>query len=191
MERTSARISRLIRAVNPLRLAMPSAASKVAARMNEALEAGDSLGSALRGATELLSAEAIRDATARFEGGAAALFIADVRDALMRTLESAGRKLSRQHPIAGGYLAKNLSAVSLSLTEEQVEQHLINCILAVAGLYAEAAVLELPRVDPKRLEQSLAEWLRQLIGSVLSRRAQGQTLESLGAGYDLPTLINA
>lgn len=187
----SARLTRLLRAVNPLRLARPSAASRVASRLSAALEAGEPLGAALRGAAELLSAEAVRDATARFEGGAAALFLADLRDALRRTLESAGRKLARRHPAAGGDLGQHLSALSGALTEEQVEQHLINCVLGVAGLCAEAAVLELGRVDPKRLERSLARWLGQLVGSVLSRRAQGQTLESLGAGCEPAALINA
>lgn len=191
MERTPGRLDRLIRAANPLRLALPSAASRVAARVSERLEAGDSLGTALRGAAELLSAEAVRDATGRFDGGAAALFIADVRDALVRTLDSTGRKLSRRHPGAGAYLGKHLSAVARALADEQVEQHLINCVLGVAGLHAEAAVLEPTRVDPKRLQRSLAEWLRQLIGSTLSGHAQGQTLDSLGAGYDLPPLLNA
>ncbi len=168
-----------------LRVLAPSVATRLANRMDEHLLAGAAFGAALKDVLPALAAEAVEDAAGRFEGGAVALFIVDVRDALRDTLESTGRKLSRRHLATGAFLSRRMSDVSAALLDEHVEQHLINCVLSVTGLYAEAMTLELARLDKEKLARALAEVLRQLVGATLSRAQLAQTLDSLGAGCEL------
>lgn len=168
-----------------LRVLAPSAATRLANQMDERLRAGEAFGAALKAVLPALAREAVEDAASRFEGGAVALFIVDLRDVLRHTLESAGRKLSRRHLGTGAFLARRMGDVSAALVDEQVEQHLINCVLSVTGLYAEAMTLELGRLDREKLAGALADVLRQLVGATLPRAQQVQTLDSLGAGYAL------
>lgn len=101
----------------------------------KALRAGRSLGEALTDVAPTLAKVAVNEAAARFEGGALALFIVDVRDSLRRQLDDAGR-LSEDALISGA-----LRLVSTKVDGETFVQHLINELLRATGLYVEAQPL--------------------------------------------------
>lgn len=101
-----------------------------------ALHAGRSLGEALQQAAPHLARVAVSEAAGKFEGGALALFIVDVRDSLGRQLLDAGRL------VQDAALMSSLRTASNNVDGDTFVQHLINTLLASTSLYVESMAVE-------------------------------------------------
>ena len=129
--------------------------------LSTSLQAGEALGDALVKAAPSLAQAAVADAAMRFEGGALALFIVEVRDSLRAQL----RETSEQVHDAG--LTGALAALSHALNGDTFVQHLVNTVLQATNLYTETQVLA--RYDEGRVEAAVEQLLRRSLCLVLNR----------------------
>lgn len=138
-----------------------------------ALGAEASLGAALRASGPALAKVAVREAARRFDSGAVALLIADVRDSLRRQLVSAARTLDGRGERA---LALSLGAVARRLNEDTFVQHLVNAVLEACELYTEAQPLE-PRLGTlRRVEAAVTALLERSLCVLLPRSDAGRMI---------------
>lgn len=101
-----------------------------------ALRSGMTLCEGLTATAPALARVAVREASDRFEGGALALFIVDVRDSLRRQLLEASAGVM-DAPMAGA-----LRFAAHGVNGDTFVQHLINSLLGATGLYVESMPLE-------------------------------------------------
>ncbi|MGV3624524.1 MAG: hypothetical protein ACO1OB_27135 [Archangium sp.] len=110
-----------------------SAASQ---ELAQALRSGMTLCEALTATAPTLAKVAVREASDKFDGGALALFIVDVRDSLKRQLLEASQ-LVMDAPMSGA-----LRFAARGVNGDTFVQHLINSLLAATELYVESMPLE-------------------------------------------------
>lgn len=138
--------------------------------LSASLQAGSSLGDALVKAAPALAQAAVSDAAMRFEGGALALFIVEVRDSLRAQLLETGKTV-HDAPLLGA-----LRAMSLALDGDTFVQHLINALLEASELYTETQVPE--RLDEARCTRAVAALLQRSLCVTLSRSDAARTLST-------------
>jgi hypothetical protein len=127
----------------------------------DALQRGSSLGEALTDAAPQLARVAVSEAARAFEGGALALFIVDVRDAL-------GRQLSRAGLLSQDALIRTaLEQAAQRVDDDTFVQHLINTLLEANELYVESMPVE--RLREARCEKALAALFTRALCMLISR----------------------
>jgi hypothetical protein len=149
-------VSKVWRRVKP----RPAAASGSDAVLAE-LRGGRSLGEALQGAGPALAQVAVSEAARRFEGGAIALFIVDVRDALGRQLLDAGRRCE------DAQLHQALAQAARRVDDDTFVQHLINALLEANRAYVEANPVD--HIAEGRSTRALTQLLARALSSLISR----------------------
>lgn len=137
------------------------------------LERGEPLGRSLRAAGPALASAAVTDALRRFESGAVALFIVEVRDSLRRQLYEAGVEL---HATDEQPLARVLTLVAARLDDDTFIQHLVNATLEATDLYSEALPFEPRRRSLKRLEAAVGDVLLRSLCVLLTRSEAAHTV---------------
>jgi hypothetical protein len=167
------RLRQVLKGLLPWKPLAPSV--KLADEVAVRLVAGSSVGAALCASFPALAAWAVRMACARFEGGAVALLIVDVRDGLQAiTLEASGALAGRGR--AWRSPAECLEHVACAFADDTFVQHLINTSLEAAGVYTESMPLEAGAVDEARLARAVAELLVRSLPAILSRAQLSQTV---------------
>lgn len=126
-----------------------------------ALQNGRSLGEALSEAAPVLARVAVSEAARTFDGGALALFIVDVRDALARQLSAAGA-LSQDSLIRTA-----LVQAAGRVDDDTFVQHLINTLLEANEVYVEALPVE--QLRETRSARALAELFNRALCLLISR----------------------
>lgn len=126
-----------------------------------ALRSGASLAEALRRAAPMLAKVAVSEAAGRFEGGALALFIVDVRDSLCRQVLEAGAG------VHDGLLHAALRTVASNVEGETFVQHLINTTLEASAVYVESMPVEV--IDEGRCTQALTVLMHRSLCALISR----------------------
>lgn len=134
----------------------------------KSLEAGRNLGEALEDAGPLLAKVAVSEASARFEGGALALFIVEVRDSLRRQLELAGQRSG--DPLIIGALC----GASTRVDGDTFVQHLVNELLRVTELYVEAQPLL--KVPEAKCAVAVTELFQRSLCVLISRTDAARVL---------------
>ncbi len=158
-------------ALRQLRLFRPGPTTASPALV-EALDHELPLGGALRAASPALARAAVTDAARRFDSGAVALLIVDVRDALRRQLHDAALVLQARGEHA---LAQSLAVAVQRLDEDTFAQHLVNAVLAATELYTEAQPFEPSRRALAKVEAALAELLERSLCVLLTRSDAART----------------
>ena len=177
MERALRKLTQAFRAFSTQRSS--AVGGRLVERLSAALDAGAAFGPALKETLPALVEASVDVASAKFDSGAVALFIVDLRDAVARRLEKAAALAGRKDGW-GPWMKVRLLDVAGSLRTETVEQHLINAVLSVTGLYAEAMTLDVARVDRAELTRAVTTVLQRSLSTVFSRRELALTLERLG-----------
>jgi hypothetical protein len=126
-----------------------------------ALQTGMSLGDALAFSAPMLAKVAVREAAARFEGGALALLIVDVRDSLRRQLLEAGTE------VQDASLLTAFGSASFHVDGETFVGHLINTLLTSTGLYVESQALD--SFDEARATRVVAALFSRSLCVLISR----------------------
>ena len=171
------RLTQVLR-LYPLRSAMVG--RRLAEAVLEGLGAGRPFGVTLRASLEHVVSTSVDVALLRFESGAVALFIVDLRDALVRRFERAAAVAAERADAPGGrWVRARLRSVAVALKTEMVEQHLINAVLGVTGLYAEAMTLDPSRVDRDALVRQVTTMLQQSLSTVFNRAELAVTLDEV------------
>jgi hypothetical protein len=145
-----------------------------------ALQNGRSLSEALSEAAPMLARVAVSDAARAFEGGALALFIVDVRDAL-------GRQLSRAGTLSQDALIRTaLEQASRRVDDDTFVQHLINTLLEANEVYVEALPVE--RLQEGRCVRALTELFNRALCLLISRHDGARRLgeRSLAMEFSVP-----
>lgn len=148
----------------------PSSAAGV---LMQFLERGEPLGRALRTAGPALASAAVTDALRRFESGAVALFIVELRDSLRRQLYEAGVEL---HAADEQPLARVLTLVAARLDDDTFIQHLVNAVLAATDLYSEALPFEPRRKTLRRVEAAVSDVFLRSLCVLLTRSEAAHTV---------------
>lgn len=148
-----------------------------------ALREGASLGDALAGAGPVLARVAVSEAARSFEGGALALFIVDVRDALGRQLSRAG-VLSQDAQVRAA-----LELAAHRVDDDTFVQHLINTLLEVNGVYVEAMPVE--RLDEAKCTRALAGLFERALCSLISRHDGARRLGERSAAVEFAVAPSA
>lgn len=164
------RLAKVLKGFLPSRPVAPPVkwADEVALRLAD----GGSLGPALRASFPTLAELAVHAATQRFEGGAVALLIVDLRDALTSTVSGAADELSRRDVTT---CSEPLHALAHALAGDTFVQHLINTCLEATLLYTESMPLEPDAIDTERLAAAVAALLSRSLPAALSRAQLAQT----------------
>lgn len=131
-----------------------------------ALQAGSTLGEALQASAVALAKTSVADAADRFEGGALALFIVDVRDALKRQLGEAALSVK---DVA---LRQALLGAARAVDDDAFVGHLINALLQATGLYTEAQVVE--RLEARKCARAVTELFQRSLCVLVSRGDAGR-----------------
>lgn len=126
-----------------------------------ALHDGASLGDALQQAAVSLAKASVHEAAGRFEGGAVALFIVDVRDSLRRQL------LEAAVSVLDAPLAAALRHAARAVNEDTFVQHLINALLAATELYVESMPVE--RLPETRCSREVSALFQRSLCVLISR----------------------
>ncbi|MCC6338190.1 MAG: hypothetical protein IT380_29880 [Myxococcales bacterium] len=166
------RLTQVLKGLLPSKSVAPSV--KLADEVRLRLEAGSSMGTVLRASFPVLAASAVDAASQRFEGGAVALLIVDVRDALAAITQGANLELSSRGRSWRG-AAECLGQLSLAVGDDTFVQHLINTCLEATGVYTESMPLGPDAVDAARLTRAVAELLSRSLPAILSRAQLNQT----------------
>lgn len=132
-----------------------------------ALHDGANLKEALERAATALAKASVHDAAARFDGGALALVIVDVRDALRRQLVEAA-SLVQDAPVS-----QALIGAAAAVDEEAFVGHLINAMLRATDLYTEAHALE--RLDTGRCIREVTALFERSLCVLVSRHDGART----------------
>lgn len=125
------------------------------------LQGGARLGDALQACASVLAKTSVSDAAGKFEGGALALFIVDVRDALQRQL------LEAAAAVKDAPLAEALHHAARAVNDDAFVQHLINTLLAATELYVEAQAVE--RLDERRCTREVSALFQRSLCVLVSR----------------------
>lgn len=168
------RLTQVLKALLPSRPVPPSV--KLADELALRLSHGGALGPALRASFPTLSALAVGRACARFEGGAVALLIVDIRDALAGLTAAAAAELTRRDADAWGWTAGRLEALARALGDDTFVQHLINTCLEATHVYTESMPLDAHAVDDAALARAVTELLSRSLPAVLSRAELNQSV---------------
>ncbi|MEW5742049.1 MAG: hypothetical protein AB1938_24250 [Myxococcota bacterium] len=167
------RLTQALKGLFPSKPVAPSV--KLADEVRLRLDAGSSMGTVLRASFPALSLSAVDAACARFEGGAVALLIVDVRDALQAITLGASKELyARGRPWRTP--AECLEQLSKAISDDTFVQHLINTCLEATGIYTESMPLEPDAVDVARLTRAVTELLTRSLPAILSRAQLNQTV---------------
>lgn len=181
-----ARLSQALRRLTPAGLRAVTPAEELAKRLRN----GAPIGDALRSVFPHVAQAAAVTARARFEGGAAALLIVDLRDALRSELLDLACGLAQQD--AGfSALAARLEALACSVEGDTFVQHLINTCLSSLNVYTESHPVEVAQLGPAPCAVQVGELLCRSLSSVMTRAEQSQRFaanENVGLG---DTLANA
>lgn len=149
------------------RLVRPKADPSQASReLAQALRDGLTLCEALTATSESLAQVAVREASDKFDGGALALFIVDVRDSLRRQLLEASQ-LVQDAPMAGA-----LRVAARRVNGDTFVQHLINCLLAATELYVESMPLQ--SVSESGCTRAVTELFKRSLCVLVSRADAGR-----------------
>jgi hypothetical protein len=166
-------LARVLQGLFPSRPVSP--AVRYADELGLRLSGGAPLGAALRASFPALARVAVKDAARRFEGGAVALFIVDLRDALASTVAGAANELERRDASTWRVLSRRLEAFAEALSGDTFVQHLVNTCLEATQLYTESMPLEPEALDVDALAAAVAALLSRSLGAVLSRAELAQT----------------
>jgi hypothetical protein len=131
-----------------------------------ALHGGSTLGEALQVSAVILAKASVSDAAMRFEGGAVALFIVDVRDALKRQL------LEAAVAVKDAPLAQALTGAAKAVDDEAFVGHLINTLLAATELYTETQPVE--RLPEARCTREVTALFQRSLCVLVSRGDAGR-----------------
>lgn len=130
------------------------------------LQGGARLGQALQACAEVLAKTSVSDAARQFEGGALALFIVDVRDALERQL------LEAADGVKDAPLCEALHHAARAVNDDAFVQHLINTLLAATELYVESQAVE--RLDERRCTREVTALFQRSLCVIVSRADAGR-----------------
>lgn len=166
------RLAQVLKGLLPARPVSPAAqvADEVALRLRD----GAALGPALRASFPVVARLAVERAGERFEGGAVALLIVDVRDGLVSLVSSSAAELQRRDARAWAFTAARLERLAHALAGDTFVQHLINTCLEATGVYTESHPLERAAVDIERLARAVTELLSRSLVAMLSRAELSQ-----------------
>jgi hypothetical protein len=140
----------------------------------EALARGEALGPAVMAWAPEAVASAVREAAGRFESGAVALFIVDVRDGLLRRLEhEQGTLTGLQREYFGAFVAR--------LRDDDGQQRLINAVLEGAGL-----PLELSAFSPRLAGPVVGAVSRLVVQAARVTWPCGEASRDAGVGLAAP-----
>lgn len=180
------RLAQVLKGLLPSRPVAPSV--QLADELSLRLKDGGALGPALRASFPTLATLAVDAATHRFDGGAVALLIVDVRDALKTIVSQAGAELTRRDAATWGFTADRLATLAHALDGDTFVQHLINTCLEATGVYTESMPLEPDAVDAARLTAAVTELLSRSLTAVLSRAELSQAVggRTWSGGVQLP-----
>ncbi len=126
-----------------------------------ALHTGMSLGEALQFAAPMLAKVAVSEAAHRFEGGALALLIVDVRDSLRRQLLEAGKE------VQDALLLAALGNAAQQVDGDTFVGHLINTLLGATGLYVES--MPVASLDEAKCTREVSALFTRSLCVLLSR----------------------
>jgi hypothetical protein len=164
----------VLKGLLPSRPVSPTA--QLADEVSLRLRNGGALGPALRASFPVLSTLAVERAVARFEGGAVALLIVDVRDGLVSLLSSSAAELRARDAGTWTWTSQRLERLAEALAGDTFVQHLINTCLETTGVYTESHALERDAVDVERLARAVTELLCRSLPAVLSRAELAQSV---------------
>lgn len=143
-----------------------------------ALEREAPLGRAFREVSPALARVAVRAAARRFDSGAVALLIVDVKDTLRQQLYDAALALQARGELA---LAHSLASVVQRLDDDTFAQHLVNAVLQATDLYTEAQVFEPGVVALRRIEDAVVVLLERSLCVLLTRNEAARTVKTAEA----------
>lgn len=138
--------------------------------LRDALNDGANLGEALKLAAPMLAQAAVSDAAMRFEGGAVALFIVEVRDSLRAQLVEAGTQVQDAAMLGA------LRAASNNVDGDTFVQHLINTLLGATDCYVESQLIS--TIDEARCTGALTALFSKSLCVVLTRSDAARKLGS-------------
>lgn len=138
--------------------------------LREALDDGANLGEALRSAAPMLAQAAVSDGAMRFQGGAVALFIVEVRDSLRAQLFEAGTQVQDAAMLGA------LRAASNNVNGDTFVQHLINTLLQATERYVEPQLID--SIDERRCTQALTALFSKSLCVLLTRSDAARKLGS-------------
>lgn len=165
-----ARLSQALRRLTPAALARAVTPAEELARR---LKNGELVGDALRTVFPQVAAGAAMQAKARFEGGAVALFIVDLRDALRTGLHELANGLTQQDP-GFARVAERITALANSVEGDTFVQHLINTCLSTLNVYTESHAIDASQLSNAPCAKQVGELLSRSLSSVMSRAEQAQ-----------------
>ena len=131
-----------------------------------ALHGGSTLGEALQASAVMLAKTSVGEAAVNFDGGALALFIVDVRDALKRQL------LEAAVAVKDAPIAQALHVAAKAVDDEAFVGHLINSLLQATELYTEAQAVE--RLSEARCTRAVTELFQRSLCVLVSRGDAGR-----------------
>lgn len=167
------RLAQVLKGLLPSRPVAPPVtyAEELALRLAD----GATLGPALRASFPVLAELSVQAAAQRFDGGAVALLIVDVRDALAATVAGAAHELVRRDSSTWSGTSQRLHVLAEALAGDTFVQHLINTCLEATGVYTESMPLEPDAVDVEKLSAAVSTLLSRSLSAVLSRAELAQT----------------
>lgn len=166
------RLAAVLKGLLPSRPVSPAA--QLADELSLRLRDGGALGPALRASFPVLGTLAVGHAVGRFEGGAVALLIVDVRDGLVSLVSSSAAELQRRDARAWAFTSERLGRLALALNGDTFVQHLINTCLEATGVYTESHALERDAVDVEGLARAVTELLSRSLVAMLPRAELSQ-----------------
>jgi hypothetical protein len=135
--------------------------------------------SALAQALPRLGADGVARAL-QAEDGPVALVCVD----LLRSLADQVRRAADQHALLeqpwAQWTAARLGDFGLALEDDVVHSHLVNAVLAEAGVTSELMPIEVNRIDGRRLAARIADVLLRMRSTVFTRAELVQTASFLG-----------
>lgn len=167
------RLAQVLKGLLPSRPVSPPV--RYADELSLRLADGGALGPALRASFPTLAEVAVKSAAQRFDGGAVALLIVDLRDALTSTVAGAANELVRRDSSTWSATSQRLHVLAEALAGDTFVQHLINTCLEATHVYTESMPLEPDAVDAEKLAAAVASLLSRSLSAVLSRAELAQT----------------
>ena len=143
------------------------------------LVAGDSLGQALERALPKIGAEATRVGLSA-EDGPVALVCVDLLRSLDAQLRQAARQLEGTNEPWSLWTAQRLLDFAAALDDDLIHTHLVNAVLAEAGVTSELIPIEVRRLSRRRLEVKVVAILLRMRSTVFTPTDLAQTASTLG-----------
>jgi hypothetical protein len=143
------------------------------------LVAGDSLGTALERVLPRIGAEATRVGLSA-EDGPVALVCVDLLRSLDAQLKKAATQLDGVNEPWSVWTAQRLVDFAAALDDDLIHTHLVNAVLAEAGVTSELIPIEVRRLSRRRLEASVVAVLLRMRSTVFTPTDLAQTASTLG-----------